>query len=108
MPDAKPRIEVPQLCQKHQSLLVHQLGFTPDDPWRALIIMTNIALFQAATARPATHERLGGVIERLPELGCLACYLPDAFGEIVDAVQREGLGAIKPLGEKWVAEGSRA
>lgn len=97
----RPTIELPMLCKTHQSLLVHQAGYTPADPWRALTIATQIALFQAATADPATHARTGGLIARLPALGCLACYKPDAFGEIVEAAKTKDLGAIKRLGEAW-------
>ena len=96
------RIDLPSFCPLHQSLLVSQVGIGPEGPWRALLIMANIAMFQGATSDPATHERLGNDIRRLPELGCLACYKPDLFGELVDVVQREGLEAIKSLGERWV------
>ena len=67
-----------------------------------MIIAAQIALFQAATHDPKTHDRIGGLIERLPELGCLACYKPDAFGEIVEAAKTHDLGAIKALGESWL------
>ena len=96
------RIDIPSLCELHQSLLVQQVGVGPDGPWRALMIMATIALFQGATADPSTHERLENDILRLPELGCLACYKPDLFGELVDAVQRGGMSAIKSLGERWI------
>lgn len=102
------RIIVPDLCKKHQQLLVAQAGYRPSDPWQALIIATNIALFQAATTHSKTHERIGGDISRIGELGCLACYRPDAFGEIVAVSQKpQSIAAIKALGEKWVAEGMR-
>lgn len=94
------RVDVPAMCMKHQSLLVHQVGVTKDGPWRSLIIMAQIALFQAATAREGTYEKLGGDITRLKQLGCLACYQPDRFGEIVAAAQKGE--SIKELGEKWV------
>ena len=97
-----PQIDLPQMCQMHQSLLVHQCGYGPNDTWRALIIMANIALFQGASADDAFWERLGGDISRIGEVGCLACFKPDKFGEIVDAVQRKGAGTIKQLGESWL------
>lgn len=93
---------LPDLCPLHQRLLVTQAGYGPNDPWRSVIIATQIALFQAATADPKTYARIGGRIERLPELGCLACYKPDAFGQIVEAAKTHDLGAIKVLGESWV------
>ncbi len=99
---ANPRLTVPDLCRTHQSLLVQQAGYAESDPWRALIVMTQIALFQAATADPSTYDRIGGRVERIPELGCLACYKPDAFGEIVEAAKSRDPGAIKRLGESWL------
>lgn len=99
---ANPQIVLPELCKTHQVLLVHQAGYKETDPWRALIIATQIALFQGATADPSTHERIGGLIERLPELGCLACYKPDKFGEIVEAAKSHDIGEIKKLGESWL------
>lgn len=104
----KPQITLPELCALHQRLLVHQAGYGPNDTWRALIIVTQIALFQGATADPSTHERIGGQIERLPELGCLACYKPDRFGEIVEAAKTHDLGQIKALGESWLKSASKA
>lgn len=109
-----PQIMVPDVCQKHQWLLVKQAGYSESDPWRALIIASNIALFQAATCDDTTHARIGGDIRRICELGCLACYKPDAFGEVVEAAKSHDLGLIKALGEKWVnaakkaADGDRA
>lgn len=105
--DEQPTIQVPNMCQKHQSLLVHQTGYTGADPWRTLVIVAQMALFQGATADPATYERIGGDIMRLPELGCLACYKPDLFGEVVEAAKSKDIGAIKALGERWVIEGQR-
>ncbi len=99
----RPRITVPDMCHKHQWLLVDQAQYKPAEPWRALIIMAQIALFQAATADPYFHERLGGTLERIGEIGCLACFKPDAFGQIVEAAKdKNDMGAIKRLGESWV------
>lgn len=95
------------LCDKHAWLLVHQAGYTHADPWRALIIMAQVALAQAATCDPRVHTKLGGDLARIGELGCLACEKPDAFGEIVEAAKTHELGAIKALGERWVAEAAR-
>lgn len=99
---SKAPVQVPNMCDKHQSLLVHQAGFTRLHPWRALIIAAQVSLFQAAMSRPTTHQRLGGDITNLSSLGCLACYQPDSFGQIVEAAKSEGLSAVKKLGERWV------
>jgi len=94
------------MCQKHQALLVQQVGIWPNGPWRALIIMAQIALFQAATADPTFYPKIGGDLDRIGEIGCLACFKPDAFGEIVEAAKGPDRGAIKALGEKWTKEGA--
>jgi PRTRC genetic system protein C len=97
------QITLPQMCQKHQHLLTRQAGYGPEDPWQALLIASQIALFQAATADERTYRRIGGEIAKLPSIGCLACYKPDAFGEVVEAAKTKDLGAIKRLGESWVS-----
>jgi hypothetical protein len=97
---------VPDMCQKHQSLLVHQAGYKESDPWRALVIISQVALFQAATCDDKTHKVIAGDIGRIGELGCLACYKPDAFGEVVEAAKSHELGAIKALGERWLKAAS--
>lgn len=102
-----PQINLPEMCQLHQSLLVSQAGYSRNDPWRSLIIMAQIALFQGASADPTFHERLGGDLERISEIGCLACFKPDRFGEIVEAAKRKDAGAIKQLGESWLKEGAK-
>jgi hypothetical protein len=106
-----PQIQIPSLCDLHARLLVQQTGFEPNDHWRVLILATQVALFQAATCDQKTYERLDGVVTRIATLGCLACYKPDAFGEIIDAAQKvlkeDALGAIKALGEKWVVANAK-
>lgn len=104
MPE-NPVIQMPQMCNKHQSLLVQQLGLTQADPWRAHIIVAQIVLFQATTAHPSTWEKVDGKVERIPELGCLACFRPDSFGEIIEAMRTGGISAAKALGERYAKEG---
>lgn len=96
------QMQMADICKKHQILLVKQTKFSPKDPWQALIVVTQIALFQAATADKKTYGRIDGDITKLPSLGCLACYKPDAFGEIVEAAKSHDLGKVKALGEGWV------
>lgn len=99
----KPTIELPQMCRTHQSLLVHQAGYSREDPWLALIIMAQIALFQGCTADDSFREKIEGDLGRIGEVGCLACFKPDRFGEIVEAAKdRNDRGAIKRLGESWL------
>ncbi len=106
----RPKISVPDMCRKHQRLLLDQIGIGPDGPWRVAIVVAQITLFQGATAHPSTPERLGGDVTRIGELGCLACDRPDVFGQVVEAWQQGGadisasIGAVKALGERLVAE----
>lgn len=108
---SQPQIVLPDMCSKHKWLLIHQAGYREQNPWRALVIVAQLALFQAASCDQKTHERLeqmGGDITNVERLGCLACYKPDAFGEIVQAVQSGDLGAVKALGERWVSTAAEA
>lgn len=101
--DERPLITVPQMCQKHQRLLLDQVGIGPDGPWRSTIIVVQIALFQGATAHRSTYDRIGGDVTRIVELGCLACDRPDVFGEAVQAFRDGGIAAVKALGERSIA-----
>jgi hypothetical protein len=100
-------ITVPDMCQLHQRLLVDQVGVGPGGPWRAYIIVAQVALFQAATAHPTTYNRIGGDVSRISELGCLACDRPDAFGEIIAAFQAGGVAAVKAWGDAVVQNGAK-
>jgi hypothetical protein len=104
MSDKQPMIIPAEMCKKHRQLLVHQAGYSPKDPWQSLIIVSQIALFQAAAADERTHEIIGDDITRIGELGCLACYKPDAFGELVEIAKSHDLGRLKELGEKWITK----
>lgn len=106
---AVAEIVLPDMCKTHQELLVRQCAYGPADPWRVLLIAAQIALFQGATADPKVQAETGGNVENLSVIGCLACRKPDLFGTLIDKVQRTfprqaQIGAIKALGERWVAE----
>jgi hypothetical protein len=77
------------------------------DPWRALLICVQIALFQAVTCDDTAYDKAGGDVANLARLGCFACFKPDRFGELVEAAKTHDLGVIKRLGESWV-EAKRA
>ncbi|MFI5223864.1 MAG: hypothetical protein ACHQX3_06410 [Nitrospirales bacterium] len=98
------QIIMPNMCHTHQYVLVAQADYGPCDPWRSLIIAAQIALFQAATVDPLTHAKLDGDVSRIREVGCLACYKPQAFGSIVELATSRDLAVIKALGERWVKE----
>jgi len=99
-------IMIPNLCEKHAVMLVAQSGYQQHEPWRAMMVASNIALFQFATTKPRTHELIGKDISRVGELGCLACYSPDAFGQIVEVAKSHDIRNIRLLGEKWIADES--
>lgn len=100
----KNQIKIPELCTKHLSLLVHQAKYKESDPWRVLILVSQIALFQAATADKKTHNKIGDDITKISELGCLACYKPDAFGEVVEVAKLHDIKKIKELGESYIGK----
>lgn len=102
--ETKPQVNVPEMCQRHQHKLVHGAGLGPNDVWRVLILVAQIALFQGATATPSVHKRLEGNIENITKLGCLACRLPGKF----ELILRKGADftAIKAMGESWVNAGT--
>lgn len=104
MNDTTPTIHLSDMCLRHQSLLVWQAQYAESDPWRALVVAAQIALFQAATTDPRIQKQIGGDVMQLSALGCLACQKPDSFGEIVEAAKTHELGRIKALGDKWVAD----
>lgn len=106
-PGGASSVALPNMCNRHQTLLVRQCGYGPDDPWRSLLIATQIALFQGASTDPKVHAETQGKVENFSGLGCLACRKPDLFGQLIDKVQRTfpretHLSAIKSLGEEWV------
>lgn len=79
----------------------------------ALEIATQIALFQACTVDDRIWKKLDGNLDRFHEVGCMACAKPDAFGEIVQVacdgdVKADVIGAIKKLGEQWLADARAA
>lgn len=100
--EKQPLITLPTMCNKHQQLLVSQAKYSKTDAWQALIVVSQLALFQAATADEKTHKKIGDDITKISEFGCLACYKPDAFGSIVEVAKSHDLGKIKSLGESWV------
>lgn len=97
-----PLIQPAQMCDKHQSLLVRQAGYSQKDPWQALIIVSQLVLFQGATCDDRLFEKIGDDITRIAEIGCLACFKPDSFKEVVQAAKSHKLEDIKALGEKWL------
>jgi hypothetical protein len=102
--EERPVIRVPDLCYKHYYELVHTAKFTKTDPWGALTVIANAAMFQGATATQTVWNKLEGDVTRITELGCLACRLPHRFKKVLEVAKTRDLGKIKELGEKWVNE----
>lgn len=102
-PGTPAPIMAPGMCLTHRVLLVRQVGYGPQDPWRALEITATIVLFQAATCDEKIYAEVGGDVTKIAGLGCLACRKPDAFGQIVEAAKLREPGALKALGDSWVA-----
>jgi hypothetical protein len=107
MSDDAP-LRLPEMCGTHQSLLVQQTGYGPNDTWQALIMISQIALFQGASVDPKVYAECGGEITNFEKLGCLACRKPDLFGEIVEVAKTKNLGKVKELGESWVYKGAKS
>jgi hypothetical protein len=106
--EANPTVMLPDMCRKHQYLLVHQADYKESDPWRALIVVAQIALMQGATADMETHKRMNGDITKLHTLGCLACYKPDVFGAVVEAAKSHDLQQIKAVGERYLQQAAQS
>ena len=100
-------VNVAPLCQPCITKLVRGAHYREQDPWQALSIVAQIALFQASTADPKTYERIDSDPARFAELGCLGCYKPRELEIIIEVAKTRDLGAIKRLGEKWVLEAAK-
>lgn len=100
-------IDVAPLCQTHAGLLIQQVGVPETGPWRSLLMVAQVVLFQMASTNKQTYERIGGDVYRFKELGCLACLHPDYFGEVVQAAQSPDPLAMKNLGLAYVDRSTR-
>lgn len=101
-------VELPPMCEKHRYLLTSQAQLKESDPWRAFEIAATMALFQATTATDGVYEKIGGDIFKIKTLGCLACFRPDTFGEIVVAATNRDIAAIKAIGERAINAPAKA
>lgn len=97
------QIKIPDLCRNHLARLVRGARYSDSDPWLALTIATQVALFHAATADEAIQARCEGDATKIGDFGCLACLEPAAFAQIVSIARKsKDLKGIKQLGESWV------
>jgi len=98
------QIRLPSFCDRHLYRLVHGAKYKDTDPWRALVIAAQIALFQGASTLDSVHKKLGGDITKVESLGCFACRLPHKFNDVIRVAKHHDIKKIKELGESWVKE----
>ena len=106
-------IKIPEFCYRHAHEIVHSAKFKPDDQWQALLIISNVAMFQGASATPSVWKKIDGDASRFTGLGCLACCLPFKYRAVLTHIRRpqtkdDLLTGLKQLGMKWVERGSDA
>lgn len=104
---SEPQVMLAPFCERHRFELVKRARYGQSDPWRVLIVMAQIAMFQGATATPSVHKRVSGDVEKIEELGCLACRLPHKWDHLLDAA-KDSLTKVKSLGESWVRAANEA
>lgn len=100
-------VMVSPLCARHLAELLKRCGHGPQDPWQSLIVAAQVAMFQGVTADDEIREKLEGMVERIGELGCLACCRPALFSQLIDRANGAAhkslyIGAIRALGLEWV------
>jgi hypothetical protein len=100
----KNAIMMPELCFEHQKLLVSKAGVPESGPWRSLIIVAQLALFQAASADDKIQKEIGGDIHQIGKIGCLACRKQSQFWDLIEAYKKNNLTGMKELGELWIKE----
>lgn len=92
---------IPTLCERHRAELVHGLAIPESGPWQTAIIVASILLFQASTADDRVWQRCT-LLENgdrdandlslvLAEIGCLACFKPESFGQLLGIMQKHGI-----------------
>lgn len=99
----RPQVALPPFCDRHQYEIVHEAKYKKTDPWRALIVIAQVAMFQGMTVTPSVHKRLEGDISKIGTLGCFACRLPHKWAQVIKAAKVD-LKDIKELGLGWVSE----
>ena len=102
------QIWIPNLCADCIESVVSGARLREVDPWKACIVVVQIALFQTAAAHPRVRARCAptsgdgeerdsrdlGVV--LAEIGCLGCFLPRSLAITIADVRKHGM--------HWVAD----
>jgi hypothetical protein len=106
--DKNSPIKLQPFCTKHSAELIRRAGYARTDPWFALLLAAQVAMFQGATSTESVHKKTGGDIYQIAAFGCLACRLPIKWEDLLQITRTapKDLGAIKNLGETWVKEES--
>lgn len=92
-------ITAPIFCYECQYTIVHGCGFEETDPWRSLVIVSTLALFQATVQDPRIVQRCAGDRDPhtlslvLAEIGCLGCFKPKTRDAVIADVRQHGLDA---------------
>jgi len=104
--DKNSPIKLQPFCTKHSAELIRRAGYAQTDPWFALLLAAQVAMFQGATSTESVQKKTAGNIHQIAAFGCLACRLPIKWEEVLSIVKTrpKDLGAIKGLGEIWVKE----
>ena len=92
---------LPSFCQKCQHRVVNEAGYGPLHPWRAALVVVQIALFQVAAGHPTVQGRCGPAEDGtrdaqdltvvLAEIGCLGCFLPRALTATIVELRDKGM-----------------
>lgn len=106
MSEEKKTINVPSMCDKHRSILVHKSKFKQHDPWMALEMSAQITLMQAILFEDKFHIKYGGDPMAINKVGCLACFCPHILEKIIQIAKKskpkiEAVGNIKKFGESF-------
>jgi hypothetical protein len=94
-------IVIPDMCNLHQSTIVHGLRLRQRDPWKVAIVIANMMLFQAASAGDVIWKRAANadgsepspkdVSLVLAEIGCLGCLDNRNFQRVFTILRKYGL-----------------
>lgn len=93
LPDPKDAAYIPELCKMHQAKVVHGLGLKPEDSWQMTLMAVQLAAFRATTFDERFLKRTEGKAENfsvvLGELGCLACWQPEAYRQAMAILRHD-------------------
>ena len=110
------RIFLPPFCDPHAAEVVRVAGVPESGPWRATLVVAQIAMFQALAADPRIQVRCGptpvgadvnNLTLVLAEIGCPGCWNADALHRVAIKLRDQGLSAVAQMTRSdpnWYAE----